>query len=68
MEIILGILAYLMVGCTVSTTFYMLLGDYDSAIYFGLIWPIAVPLIIGITIITMLASIIAGLFTKNKKY
>lgn len=46
MIIVSLILAYLMVGCTVSTAFYILSGNYDFAIYFGLIWPLGVPLFI----------------------
>ena len=46
MIIISLILAYLMVGCTVSTAFYILSGNYDFALYFGLIWPLGVPLFV----------------------
>ena len=46
MIIISLILAYLMVGCTVATAFYILSGNYNFAIYFGLIWPLGVPLFI----------------------
>lgn len=46
MTVISLILAYLMVGCTVSTAFYILSGNYDFAIYFGLIWPLGIPLFI----------------------
>lgn len=46
MEIISLVLAYLMVGCTVSTALYVLSDNYDFALYFGLIWPLGVPLFI----------------------
>lgn len=46
MIIILLILAYLMVGCTISTALYMLSDNHDFAIYFGLIWPLGIPLFI----------------------
>lgn len=45
MIIISLILAYLMVGCTISTALYILSGNYDFALYFGLIWPLGVPMI-----------------------
>ena len=45
MIIISLILAYLMVGCTVSTALYILSGEYDFSLYFGLIWPLGVPMV-----------------------
>lgn len=45
MIIISLILAYLMVGCTVSTALYILSGKYDFALYFGLIWPLGIPMV-----------------------
>lgn len=45
MIIISLILAYLMVGCTVSTALYILSDDYDFALYFGLIWPLGIPMV-----------------------
>ena len=45
MIVILLILAYLMVGCTVSTALYILSGNYDFALYFGLIWPLGIPMV-----------------------
>ena len=45
MIIISLILAYLMVGCTVSTALYILSGNYDFALYFGLIWPLGIPMV-----------------------
>lgn len=44
MIIISLILAYLMVGCTVSTALYILSDNYDFALYFGLIWPLGIPM------------------------
>lgn len=45
MIIISLILAYLMVGCTVSTALYVLSDNYDFALYFGLIWPLGIPMV-----------------------
>ena len=45
MIIISLILAYLMVGCTISTALYILSDNYDFALYFGLIWPLGVPMV-----------------------
>ena len=68
MIVISLILAYLMVGCTVSTAFYILSGDYDSAIYFGLIWPLGIPLVTVALIlyaIFILLRKIIGLIKKS---
>ena len=46
MIIISLILAYLMVGCTVSTALYILSDNYDFALYFGLIWPLGILMVI----------------------
>ena len=46
MVIISLILAYLMVGCIISTALYILSDNYDFALCFGLIWPLGVPLFI----------------------
>ena len=35
-----------MVGCTVATALYILSDNYDFALYFGLIWPLGIPLFI----------------------
>lgn len=71
MIIISLILAYLMVGCTVSTALYILSEDYDFALYFGLIWPLGIPLFIVAFIICFSCRLlrkIIGFFTKNKKH
>ena len=68
MIIISLILAYLMVGCTIATALYILSDDYDLALYIGLLWPISVPLFIGLAIIAIvsaLINIIAGFFIKK---
>ena len=60
MIIISLILAYLMVGCTVSTAFYILSHNYEFAVYFGLIWPLGVPLFI----VAFITSVICRLLCK----
>lgn len=45
MIIISLILAYFMVGCTVSIVLGILSGDYDFSLYTGLIWPLGVPMV-----------------------
>ena len=68
MTIISLILAYLMVGCTVSTALYILSGNYDFSLYFGLIWPLGVPMItlaLIIYAISMLLCKIIGLIRKR---
>ena len=87
MTVILGILAYLIIGGIILGILVNIMTminddlkdnqDYDSLYnidnigVIGLLWPISVPLLIGVVIIAiigMLINIIAGLFTKNKKH
>ena len=86
MIIILGILAYFIIGGIVLGILVNIMTrinddlkdnqDYDSLYnidnigVIGILWPISVPLLIGIAIIAivgMLVNIIAGFFIKNKK-
>lgn len=70
MIIISLISAYLMVSCIISTALYILSDDYDFALYCGLIWPLGIPLFIGLAIIAIvgtLINIIIGFFTKKIK-
>ena len=89
MIIILGILAYFIIGGIVLGILVNIMTkinsdleddqdyDYDSLYnidnigLIGILWPISVPLLIGIAIITIvsaLVNIIAGFFVKNKKH
>lgn len=87
MEIILGILAYFIIGGIVlgilvnimtkinsdleANQDYDLLYNIDNIGVIGILWPISVPLLIGIAIISIvgaLINIIAGFFIKNKKH
>ena len=80
MIIILGILAYFIIGGIVAGIITKINDDlkdnqdYDSLYnidnigIIGILWPITVPLLIGISIITIvgaLINIIAGLFIKK---
>ena len=68
MEIISLILAYLMVGCTVSIALGIIVGDCEFAISVGLIWPIGVPIVIVAFIIyaiSMLLCEIIGFIRKS---
>ena len=87
MIIILGILAYFIIGGIVLGIVVNIMTminsdleddqDYDS-IYnidnigvIGILWPISIPLLIGIAIIAIigaLINIIAGFIIKNKKH
>ena len=86
MIIILGILAYFIIGGIVLGIVVNIMTminddleddqDYDSLYnidnigIIGILWPISVPLFIGLAIIAivgMLIDIIAGFFIKNKK-
>ena len=85
--IILGILAYFIIGGIVLGILvnimtkinsdleddqdYDLLYNIDNIGVIGILWPISVPLFIGLAIIAIvsaLINIIAGLFIKNKKH
>ena len=91
MIIILGILAYFIIGgivlgiiANIMTMInddlkddlnddqdYDYIYNIDNIGIIGILWPISIPLLIGIAIIAivgMLINIIARLFTKNKKH
>ena len=71
MEIILGILSYFIISCTIVIILGIIVGDCEFAISVGLIWPIAVPLLIGLAIIAIVGVLvykIAEFFIKNKKH
>lgn len=70
MIIISLILAYLMVGCTISTALYILSGNYDFALYFGLIWPLGVPMVTIALIIYAIYRLLRKIigFIKKKKW
>ena len=87
MIIILGILAYFIIGGIVlgivvnimtminddlkDDQDYDLLYNIDNIGIIGILWPISVPLFIGLAIIAIvnaLINIIAGFFTRNKKH
>ena len=87
MIIILGILAYFIIGGIVLGIVVNIMTminddlkddqDYDSLYnidnigIIGILWPISVPLFIGLAIIAIvsaLINIIAGFFIRNKKH
>ena len=87
MIVILGILAYFIIGGIVlgivvnimtminddlkDDQDYDLLYNIDNIGIIGILWPISVPLFIGLAIIAIvsaLINIIAGFFIKNKKH
>ena len=73
MIIISLILAYLMVGCIISTALCMLSDDYDLALYTGLIWPLGVPMVIVAFIIYAICRLLCKIIEfiergKEKKY
>ena len=68
MIIISLILAYFMVGCTITTALYILSGNYDFSLYFGLIWPLGIPMVTIALIlyaISMLLRKIIGFIRKS---
>lgn len=67
MTVILGILVYLIIGGTIGCLIKRRNGRFDVALFAGLIWPVVIPLFMGL-IITSIISIIIEFFTKNKKY
>ena len=87
MIIILGAIAYFIIGGIVLGILvnimtkinsdleddqdYDLLYNIDNIGVIGILWPVSVPLLIGIAIIAIvsaLINIIAGFFIKNKKH
>ena len=46
MEIILGLISYFIIGCTVSIILGIIVGDCEFAVSVGLIWPLGIPVII----------------------
>ena len=66
MTIILGILAYfligIIIGCLVKRRNYRL----DVALFMGITWPLAIPLFMGL-IITSIITLIIEFFTKSKR-
>ncbi len=46
MEIILGILSYFIIGCTIAIILGIIVGDCEFAVSVGLIWPLGIPIII----------------------
>ena len=69
MTVILGILAYFIIGGIVVGIMTMIDDDIDNIGFIGILWPIALPLIIGINIIVIvgaLINIIAGFFINKK--
>ena len=70
MTIVSLILAYLMVGCTIATALYILSDNYDFALYFGLIWPLGIPLFIVVFTIYFISRLlrkIIGFIRKSIK-
>ena len=76
MTIILGAIIYFIIGGIVAGIITMINDDTDDKDDIGLgliviLWPISVPLFIGLAIIAIvgaLINIIARLFIKNKKH
>ena len=67
MTITLGILAYFLIGIIIGCLVKRRNGRFDVALFAGLIWPVAIPLFMGL-IITSIVTLIIEFFTKNKKY
>lgn len=72
--IILGILAYFIIGGIVAGIIAMIkddTDDTDNIVIIGILWPITVIILITTSIIEIvdtLINIIDGLFIKNKKH
>ena len=71
MTTILGILAYFIIGGIVLGIIAMIDDDTDNIAIIGILWPISVPLFIGLAIIAILSAlinIIVEFFIRNKKH
>lgn len=68
MEIILGILSYFIIGCTIAIILGIIVGDCEFAVSVGLIWPLGIPIVIVafiISVISMLLYEIIGFIRKS---
>lgn len=76
MTVILGAIIYFIIGGIVAGIIAMINDDTDDTddigiSLIGILWPISIPLFIGIAIIAIIGTligIIAGFFIKNKKH
>ena len=67
MIVISLILAYLMVGCTISTALYILSHNYEFAVYFGLIWPLGIPMFTVAFIISFICRLLCKIIEFIRK-
>ena len=67
MAVILGILIYLTIGGIIGCLIKRRSCRFDVALFAGIIWPVVIPLFMGL-VITSIISVIIEFFTKNKKH
>lgn len=73
MEITLGILSYFIISCTIAIILGIIVGDCEFAVEVGLIWPLAVPIVIVSFIIYAICRLLCKIIEfiergKEKKY
>ena len=67
MEITLGILSYFIISCTIVIILGIIVGDCEFAISVGLIWPIAVPIVIVAFIIYAISMLLCKIIELIRK-
>lgn len=61
------VLAYLIVGCALAGNINMIYKDFDTPLFIGIIWPLAIPLFIGAIITFAIRFLINGLIEIHNK-
>lgn len=67
MEITLGILSYFIISCTIAIILGIIVGDCEFAVSVGMIWPLAVPIIIVAFIIHAICMLLYGIIGFIRK-
>ena len=67
MEITLGILSYFIISCIMAIILGITIGDCEFAVSVGMIWPLAVPIIIVAFIIHAICMLLYGIIGFIRK-
>lgn len=61
------ILAYLIIGCAIAGIINMIYRDFDTPLFIGIIWPLAIPLLIVAIITFAIRFLINGIIEIHNK-
>ena len=67
MEIVLGILSYFIISCTITIILGIIVGDYEFAVAVGSIWLLAVPIVIVAFIIYAISMLLCKIIEFIRK-